>query len=160
MFGGFWTPSRDKKQPLKPGEVQIGDVTARHWATHNQLINAAQFGATLRQVSDKKLKKTDVEGPGLSAGAQAAMWGLVESAPYVREMSDFVKAGDPRQAGGFWSEKLKSYLIPQAVSQTAEALDMGPDMRTVKRKPTGPWQTLETGIPGLRQNVPPAKVSR
>jgi len=156
-FGGLWSPVRDKKQKLKPGEISTPLGTVPRTATHNQALNAMQFGATIRQISETKLRKKDKDAAGLSAGAQAALWGLVDETPYARELRDYVRMRDPRQSGSWMGQKLRSHTVPSLVSELAEQTDKDSKGNIIKRTPKGMAQNIEMGIPGLRQSVPKSK---
>lgn len=153
--GGYY--QQGKKQ--QPGDVQYGGmrisgVDIPRIFLHNPLIEPAQIGATLRRVMDSKLRKSDAENQGVSAGAMAAAVGLVQEIPFVRETTDFDKALNPYERGGWIGNQVKSTVVPQAVSQAAEYFDKDAAGNPVKRKPGTVGEAIKSGIPGLRETVP------
>lgn len=153
MFGGFYTPGQEKRK-LKPGEIMVGGHVVSRYITHHPLLNAAQFGATLAQVANSKLRRKDVETQGIGAGAKAALFGLADETPYVRELESYADLRDPKQWERVMGDKLKGYFAPQFVQNVAEWRDKNAAGEPIERKASTVWQHVEMGIPGLRQNVP------
>ena len=120
-------------------------------------MSAAQIGATIRRVADSKLRKRDKNTQGLSHGAMAAAVGLADATPFVREMTEISKLMNPYERDQWLAEMAKSMVVPQGVQSLADWLDKNDKGETVKRKPTTITQGIESGIPGLRKNVPKAK---
>lgn len=148
-IGGYYQPGQKRKQgDVKAGRIRVYGADIPSWLLHNPLLETLQMGATIRRVADSKLRgQHDPQGVG--AGMLAGALGVVEEAPFVREMVELDKLHDPEKRGQFLNEQAKSILIPSLVQRTAEWMDNG-----VKRKPHTIGQTLESGIPGLRENVP------
>ena len=148
--GGYYRPN----QKRDPKAVQFGDIRLfgheiPSYLLHNPLLETIQFGATIRQVADSKLRKRDTDPQGIPAATVAAMFGLLDEVPFVRESSELNKLRDPYQRAGFAGEFAKSVAVPAALQKVAQWTDPAE-----KRRPTTLWQHIETGIPGLRQNVP------
>jgi len=61
---------------------------------------------------------------------------------------------DPKERQFFLGQLAKGTLVPAAVSNIAQFTD-----KEATRKPSGIVETVETGIPGLRQTVPTKKKS-
>lgn len=162
-IGGYYQGKRDEKD-VKPGDVRMFGVSVPSLLLHTPLLEAMQIGANFHRVMDSRLKKSDedTQGPGMAAMASAI--GLLEEVPFVKETANVSKLLDPKTRMDFVYDIGKNVLIPQLSSQTASYLDkpkggsmvplFGAD--PVKRKPEGLWQTIETGVPGLRKNVPEA----
>ena len=139
---------------------------------HAPVLNTIQLGATVHKVAEEKLRKKDTDAQGFPAGVLAASWGLADEVPFVQ--------GPHRLFGGLASPytrqqtigtEVGSVAIPQAVAWLAQVLDQrretqpenlyqritGPPARL---KPRNIGQSLETRIPGLRENVPLAPANR
>ena len=149
-IGGYYQPN---KKP-KPGEVPYGsirvyghDVPA--YLLHNPLLETLQIGATVRRVSESKLRKKDTDPQGIAAGVGAAAFGVVEQVPFIREQMEIEKARNPYTRERFAAEQTKSIAIPAALQKIAQWTDTAQ-----KRKPRTFAETIKTGIPGLRQQVP------
>jgi hypothetical protein len=115
---------------------------------------AGQMAATARRVMDSKLRLSDTEKQGLGPGTLAALAGITEATPFIREMLDVTKFYDAYQRKQFLAELVKSRLEPQLIQQIAEYMDKDEQGNPVKRKPENYLQTMESGIPILRKNVP------
>jgi hypothetical protein len=155
VFGGF--RQRDEKRKagdVGPGEVLTPAGAAPSWTQHNPWLEVFQVGASARRVEDS-LKKGQERGP--LAGSVAAMLGLAEEVPFVRETTELGKAFDPRSGGYWFGEFMKSLALPQALQWLAGELDTDASGDKIKRKPDTTLEHIETGIPGLRENVPVRK---
>ena len=113
-----------------------------------------QIGATIRRVSDSKLRKKDQNTQGIPAGLAAGAFGLLEEVPFLREMGEVSKVYNPNERGAFVGELAKSAVVPQAVLWAASRGDKNVHGDTARRNPQTILQHIETGIPGLRQRVP------
>ena len=164
-FGGYYQPGqkRDEKD-VKFGSVRVFGVDLPSYLVHNPLLEVLQLGATIRRVADSKMKKKDKETQGITSGVVAGGLGLVEEVPFVKESVELSKALEPRQRKEFAGEFLKGLIVPQIVSWAATRTDKKTSQtrdllfgEPVKRDPETIWQHIETGVPGLRQNVPKKK---
>ena len=108
----------------------------------------------MRRVADSKMKKSDQETQGISAGILAAGLGLVEEVPFVREMMETTKIWNPKERGAFLGELGRSLAVPQAIQWMATSSDKDVTGNATQRKPATAWQHVELGIPGLRKRVP------
>lgn len=153
VFGGFY--NRDDKR--KPGDLQHGEVmtpmgAAPNWTQHNPWLEVFQVGASARRVEDS-LRKGKERGP--LEGSVAAMLGLAQEVPFVRETTELGKAFDPRTGGHWFGEFMKSLAIPQAVQWLAGNLDRDSvSGEPNERKASTVGESIESGVPGLRSNVP------
>jgi len=156
MFGGYYQQGQ-KRDPndAKIGSVKVGSVNIPSFLVHNPLLEVFQLGATVRRVADSKIKG---ETQGLPAGLMAGALGLSDEVPFVREMfGEIPKMFNPRERGAFFGELAKSIFIPQLLQWLANYTDKDQSGNTNPRSPQTPWQHVETGIPGLRKNVPEKK---
>ncbi len=157
MFGGFYQPGTKKKDAIKPDAARIGGVDIDSHFLHNPFVETSQLGATVRKVSDSKLRKGDKETQGLTAGAMAGALGLASEVPFIREMTEIDKLINPSSRNRWLGEFANSMVVPQGVREAAQFFDKDANGEVVKRKPTNVKEAVELGIPGLRQNVPKAK---
>lgn len=145
--GGYdW---REKRRPgsVKAGGFQLYGEDIPRWMTHAPWFELMQFGATIRHVKEQHLKGGAEKG--MSEGAWAAALGMLEETPFVNEWLRMAKATESAKARStFLGQLAESTVVPQAVSSIARATD--PE----KRVPSTFIEHIESGIPGLRQNVP------
>lgn len=155
IIGGYYQ-RQEKKRPgvAKPGTMRLAGLNVPTWMLHNPLLETLQIGATIRRVADAKLRKRDTEAQGIGSGIVAGAVGLTEQVPWVREMLEVAKVGNPYERGAFFGELTKSAVIPQGVQQAARYFDKNAAGETVSRKPRTMWEHVKTGLPGLRQEVP------
>jgi hypothetical protein len=147
---GIFYQRGQKQQPGEPkeGEIQVGDLTVPRWATHYPAAEVAKVAATITKAADLRLRK-GAEPQGITRATIAGLLGLAEELPAVRETLNWEKLADPAQRESFLGEYAKSVLIPGAVQESAKYLDDG-----TKRTPRNILEHLESGIPGLREEVP------
>lgn len=162
VFGGFYQRGQKRKEsdPQYEGARIQGYNIPRNVA-HFPLIEAAQTGATVSKVAESRLKKGSImrlipAGPkqGQFEGVLAAGLGLAEEVPFIGNVMEMSKAFNPQERQQYLGELLKSRLEPQLISQIAEHYDKDAQGNPIKRKPHTITQSLESGIPGLRKNVP------
>lgn len=157
ILGGFYQQGKKPdKNAIPPDAARVGGVTIPATVLEHPLVKAAQIAATVRMVAESKLRKKDKSAQGLGAGALAGAIGLADSVPFVREMTEVSKLMNPYERGQWINELIKSRTEPQLLQSIAQGTDKDAKGNPVKRKPEGLKQTLESGIPGLRQNVPVA----
>lgn len=155
MFGGYYQAGEmRKKEDVAVGGARVGGLDIPRFLLHNPAMEQFQIGATIRRVADSKLSKHDKETQGELSGAIAAGLGLVEEVPFAREAVEAGKIFDPHERAYAGGELLKSMFVPAVVSWMANITDKDAEGNTVQRKPKTALEHIETGIPGLRQNVP------
>ncbi len=171
-FGGFYQPGEKKK--VGPKHIKIGDVNIPAFLVEHPLFTAAQVGANFRQLLDKYRHKDD----RIPIAALATISGLGYEVPQANEIKRLVDlTGDIRSMKKwekFGAETTKGMIEPAALQQLAEITDVKEGAKTnipglafsehtqQKREPKlrrhgfmkYVGQMLETGIPGLRKNVP------
>jgi hypothetical protein len=158
LIGGYYqTGKKQGKDEVAHGNMKVGNVEIPKYLLHNPALENLQIGATIRHVADSKLRKRDKDTQGIPAGIMAAGLGLTEEVPFVREQLEIGKLLNPYERGPWLGYQAKSFIIPQGVQWIADHTDTDTQGNTIKRKPEGALQYLESGIPGLRKNVPPAK---
>jgi hypothetical protein len=155
--GGYYQHGKKRSaEDVEAGGLTIFGQKIPRLFIHNPLLEQLQIGATIRRVADSKLHKKDKEDQGYAAGIMAAYGGLIEETPFVREAEDSLKALDPYQRNKFLGELLKS-AIPGVVEWTARQMDKDAEGNVIQRAPKTPIETLQTAIPGMRENVPERK---
>ena len=161
-IGGSYIQGDKSKDHPNFGDVKIGNFTIPKRLLHNPAIDALMMGATIRHAADMTIKG---EKQGLSSGAVAGMVGLAEDLPFVGEA---MRVGDLKTPSGrqrWMDEQIKSHLVPAGSDALAKLFDKEPEPDrsmlmnmlfgdTVPRKPDGVIQTIESGIPGLRNTLP------
>lgn len=158
VIGGYYQQGeKRKKGDVKVASVRLFGTDIPSFLLHNPLLETMQIGATIRRVADSKVKKSSAEEKGTAEGLYAAAMGLTEEVPFVREMMEVTKAFNPKEKGAFLGELGKSLAIPQLVQWAASDMDRDIHGNIIKRKPTTVMQHIETGIPGLRRDVPKSK---
>lgn len=163
IFGGYFHAGQKRKPgDIKEGEIsspveipktvsQTGDVPS--YMLHSPALEQFQLGSDLRRMSDSKLRKSDKEAAGITNGMMAAGLGLVKQIPVVSEAWDATRAMEFGRQGNFIGGMLSKFN-PQAVQWVARKMDTDSRGDKIKRTPNGVIQSIEAGIPGLRENVP------
>lgn len=158
VFGGYYQQGeKRKKTDIPPDATRVGGVNIPSYYTHNPLVGTAQLGSTVRRVAESKLRKSDKDKQGLTAGMLAGAIGLADATPFVRETTEISKLMNTHERGQWLGEMAKSLLVPQALQSLAQYTDKDAQGNPIKRKPTSIPQAIESGIPGLRKDVPKAK---
>jgi len=128
------------------------------WLQHTPFAIAVKEGSLIHDMIE-----------GNSGSRKRGRQGVVnlarESIPFAYTITDMSKILDPHNPYGFRdyiNSMVTGTAVPQAVQWTAKELDkptpFNPLQETTYRKPKNPWQAIEEGIPGLRKNVPKAKI--
>lgn len=161
VFGGYYQ-EKEKRGPneAKPNSVKLFGVNIPAWLIESPIFQAMEIGATVRRVKDTVIKGSP---KGITEGAIAGALGLAEHVPMIgqgiRINKLFSSASDRKYYIG---ELAKSTLVPAALDYIAKATDPA-DEGTIagkalnpenKRKPETILEHIESGIPGLRENVP------
>lgn len=162
--GGFYEQGeKRKKSDLEPESLRVYGQDIPKQLLHNPLYLAMQVAATARRAADEHLHRGGKE-QGIGGAALAGLFGLGEAVPFVKVFEDIHKAFDPNTRPRLLAEMLKSDTIPQAVQWVAKKMDEDAQGKIIKRTPSfkkgiveGTKQTLKTGIPVLRNEVPKSK---
>ena len=152
--GGFYQPGKRDPKDVKAGGVRIMGQNIPAWLMHAPGFLAMQVGATVRRVSDQYLAGGGQKG--LMAGTKAGLLGLLDEVPFVDAISRLDKLKDAGARGDKAADDLvRNTVVPLGVQNAATYFDKHtPDGDPVKRNPTTLLENVESGIPGLRQNVP------
>jgi hypothetical protein len=147
-FGGYYE-KYEKRKPgdLKAGQSKVFGLTIPAWLQESPIFQTMQLGATVRRVQDKIVHG---EPEGITKGIWAGAMGLVEHEPLIDQPARVMGAiKDPKEREYFLGQLAKSTVVPAAVSNIAQWTDPAET-----RKPSTVLEHIETGIPGLRENVP------
>lgn len=162
-FGGYYQPGEKRDESdAQVGEIVVVGHHIPRWATHVPLLEAAQFGATIRRVMDavaqKEMRSPKDRSP-VAEGLFAAGRGLAEEIPFFSLPKQISRATEGGEKGleKFGGEQVKS-LIPGLVQDAAEYRDRDMKGQPVKRYPQGFTDAVKEGIPGLREQVPSSKL--
>lgn len=158
VIGGYYQPGKRDPKDVKFGSIRLFGWDVPSYLVHNPLLETLQIGATIRRVADSKLRKSDKESQGIGGGMFAGALGLLDEVPFVRQMlGELPKIMDPKERGQYMGEFVKSLTVPQLFDWTARQIDKDKTGEVVKRKPETLGEHIESGIPGLRENVPTAE---
>ena len=147
-FGGYYEKF-EKRKPgdLKAGQTKVFGLTIPAWLQESPIFQTMQLGATVRRVQDKIVHG---EPEGITKGIWAGAMGLVEHEPLIEQPARVMGAiKDPKEREYFLGQLAKGTVVPAGVSNIAQWTDAAEG-----RKPGNIIEHIETGIPGLRQNVP------
>ncbi len=169
-FGGYYQPGekRDEDEP-GAGQTRLFGINIPKYLAHNPMLEAVQFGATVRRVYDGLIKKGHAPVEAGLSGAVRAGVGLAEEVPFIGE--PFRLAKDSESSGFLGKvigENLKEMVVPPDVERIAKATDPGEKPgagnvikrftgfapNTVKRDASNPLRMTEAAIPWLRPMVP------
>jgi len=150
QVGGYYTGEKPKLTAAKFGTIKFLGYNIPSFLLHSPLLEAAQIGATIRHVLDKKIRGAD---QSLGSAVWMSALGLADETPFGHSASTVARLLDPRETSKAGGEIAKSTLVPQLVSNIAEGLDR--DAKgVIPRKTEGPVTAIESGIPGLRETLP------
>jgi hypothetical protein len=163
-LGGYYQQGEKRKPTeIQPGEWKVSGMVIPKQLLHNPYAEIAQYGATIGRVSGSLIKKNGGNTKGPLFGLMGATIGLLDEVPFVRETTTIGRYMDERQALSAIDAKVASVLIPGLVQWSAAQMDkpvpFSPFSATRTRKPKGLTQTLEKGIPGLREELPQRDIS-
>lgn len=161
-IGGFYQPGL-KKNPDDPhfNDIEINGVPISHNLIHAPSALMLQMASTFRRESEASEKKGG-EPQGPLIGSAAAIWGLGEETPFLRETMELSKFG-----GNRWERRhaigsqMRDAISPLGLQWVAKASDVRQGNiltgEPIRRKPTNLTEEIKLGIPGLRQQVPEAR---
>jgi len=155
-IGGYYNPDEKRKAgDVKPGAMRIFGVDVPSFLFHAPIFEAMNMGASLRRGLGAKQTLPDA--------AMASAMGLLEHVPFVNEVFRLHDFRNAKTRSQFINEFAKQSIEPLALQKLAEWTDRSRPLQasdlltgegTNKRAPEGLGQTLESGVPGLRGNVP------
>ena len=168
-FGGYWQPG-EKRDPkdVQAGHLRFGDVNLPFYLTTNRFFALCQMGATMRRTMDYYQKKGK-EGGAETGGARAIL-GAAQEIPFFEtpmrlgESVGKVVRGT-ETLSQYAGEQTRDILIPPEIQRLARAQDSDNAIKyfltgqgqATKRQAKSFKEEIETGVPGLRKNVPKGK---
>jgi len=153
ITGYYGTTKEDKR---KLGTMKIGGVEIPAFLQESPALATLQMGATVGHVWDHYQMK-GMSG-GLVAGAAYATSGEIQRVPFLDTPARIAEhTRTPESLAVFAGSMASSIMNPAAVQQIARWTD--PEGNAAAdagnpRKPTTATQSIEMGIPGLREDVP------
>jgi len=148
LFGGYYQKDNKDKNGLKPGSIKVAGHEVPVWLLESPIFQTMQLGATIRKVKDAKVSGGGTKGT--MEGVWAGAMGLASHEPLVDAPERFFKVFDGgKERDRYFDQLAQSTLEPALLNNIADWVD-----GDKARKPTDLKQTMEMGIPGLRQNVP------
>jgi hypothetical protein len=152
LFGGVPQPGDKKRHAaIKPEEGKIGDTDIPSQIFHGAPASMLQLGAGIAHVFQREVGKEGATEAALEAIAGNYKEWFERTIPYTdqaRRMSNTMQYG--RGAGEVLGNQIRSMTVPQIVQQEAKR----EDPRKGYPKPRNIKEDIESGIPGLRKNVP------
>jgi hypothetical protein len=153
LAGGYWQRGvqRDEDE-IQPGELEIFGQRIPRWATHFPALEVLQMGSTLRRAYDRSIEEKGEEPQqAIPKSIFTAAGGLLGEVPLFEQPTQLMERFKMGEWDKLLGDQFKS-LDPQLIQNIANWTDRE-EGKTVKRAPENPWESLETGIPGLRQRV-------
>jgi hypothetical protein len=154
--GGYYQPGEKRR----PGDVAAGTykmfgVQIPHLLAHAPIIEAMQFGASVRRAMDYMNTAGRVHhkmptGGDVSSATMAAAMGLLKEAPLIRGAEQGPKLFTPNDEGAKARRQyIKSFVVPQGLTDVAKWMDSAPGRKTATI-----GQEIQSGIPGMRESLP------
>ena len=147
---GYYKPST-KRMAGEPGmgTVTVGGVNIPSWLLENPALETLQLGATMGHVWDHYQVKG--ESGGLIAGAAFGARGAAARLPFLEEPGRVMEQTQTPEQTGVWAGQLAgSILEPLGAQQIAQWTDPEGTARKAKTF----TESVEMGVPGLRETVP------
>ena len=161
-FGGFYQPGeKRKKNDVPAGSMRVYGKDVPSFLLDHPVFQAFQVGATTYRVAQAKMKKGDREAQGWLTGMGAAYLGLIDETPFGGEIvqAGQIIGGDPAERQYRWGEFVKGLVDPAALQYLAKEGDNDKQGNPVNRKPRTVLEHIESGIPGLRKELPKRDIS-
>lgn len=157
-FGAMYDEQR-RKHAGEPdyGEIRVNGVTIPKELLHSPAFSLMMATALARRVFDQETSKEQrkalpVErGAAVASGAGHAVLGVANTIPFLEEPQQLYEALKSGSGMSDYLGKQVSSNVPQALKDIAKWTD---SEQALKRHPQGFAQEVESGIPGLRENVP------
>lgn len=173
MFGGYYQPGKRDPDDVKAGQIKAFGVKLPRWVGHIPLLEAAQFGATIRRVYDSMSKKGKEPADAAKEGTIAAAKGMIKEVPFIDPLLDAGHGpgailGTEGERSKFVGGQIKS-VIPGAI-QSGRAFDYGPEgtlggalnpfgsQEPVKREQKTVGEVVKEGFLPTRKTLPISSV--
>lgn len=162
LFGASHFYQKGVPQPdgLDEGDVMFMGAKIPRWLADNPYLVTMKIGASLRSTYDyyRTEQNKSVFEAANSALIKTGVNAMKET-PILGTPSELIKWMEGNTGDWFLYSQIKSTLEPRILQEIAEWTDNENNWydviggKRIKRKPESKWEALETGIPGLRENV-------
>lgn len=154
VVGGYYSGPR-KKGDLEAGDLNVAGVKLPHWMLHTPLLEALQFGATIRRARDQAGRSYKQKDLSMFTGVLPATRGVISQVPFAGGSEQITRATKSKDAfEKYVGGQAQGFIEPQLIKELAEFSDYKNGQLT-KRDAQTFMDKLKTGIPGLRQQVKP-----
>jgi len=154
VVGGYYSGPR-KKGDLEAGDLKVAGIKLSHWMLHTPLLEALQFGATIRRARDEAGRAYNKRDLNMFTGVLPATRGVVSQVPFAGGTEQITRATKSKDAfEKYIGGQAQGFIEPQLIKELAEFSDYKNGQLT-KRDSKTFMDKLKTGIPGLRQQVKP-----
>ena len=159
--GGYYLDSEKRRaDDVAHGTFKIGGFTVPHLIAHNPVLEAMQFGATVRRAMDATnyagIHNSSVDRTHSLPGAVfAAGSGLIRETPLVdatSRVANLLNTGS--QGDRARSQWMASIFVPGGVRDIAAGIDKLQGVPDRDTKPAGVFGPLLKALPGTRQMLP------
>ena len=152
IVGGYYTGPR-KKGDLQAGDLVVAGVHMPHWAMHTPMLEALQFGASIRRAREAAGKSYKQKDLNMFTGIVPSLGAIAKQIPFAEQAEQVtkgLKSTDAflRYAGG----QAQSVLDPQLVKNIAEFTDYS-NGQWNKREAKTFMEKLQSGFPGTREQL-------
>jgi hypothetical protein len=152
LVGGYYTGPR-KKGDLQAGDLVVAGVHMPHWAMHTPMLEALQFGASIRRAREAAGKSYRQKDLNMFTGIVPSLGAVAKQIPFAEQAEQVtrgLKSTDAflKYAGG----QAQSVLDPQLVKNIAEFTDYS-NGQWNKREAKTFMEKLESGFPGSREQL-------
>ena len=152
IVGGYYTGPR-KKGDLQAGDLVVAGVHMPHWAMHTPMLEALQFGASIRRAREAAGKSYKQKDLNMFTGIVPSLGAVAKQIPFAEQAEQVtkgLKSTDAflRYAGG----QAQSVLDPQLVKNIAEFTDYS-NGQWNKREAKTFMEKLQSGFPGTREQL-------
>ena len=152
LVGGYYTGPR-KKGDLQSGDLVVAGVHMPHWAMHTPMLEALQFGASIRRAREAAGKSYKQKDLNMFTGIVPSLGAVAKQIPFAEQAEQVtkgLKSTDAflRYAGG----QAQSVLDPQLVKNIAEFTDYS-NGQWNKREAKTFMEKLQSGFPGTREQL-------
>jgi hypothetical protein len=149
--GGYYTGKR-RKDDLAAGDLVVFGVHMPHWALHTPLLEALQFGASIRRARDKAGKSYRQKDLNMFTGVVPAGAAVLKQVPFAQQAEQLTKIKNADAFYKYVGGQAQSVIDPQLIKNIAEFTDYS-NGQWNKREAKTFMEKLESGFPGTRQQL-------
>ena len=156
-FGGYYEKGKKKgENEAEFGGMRLFNTNIPRWLVHNPMLEALQFGASLRRAIEEKQKNKKEDSP-----ITEALWktskGLAEEIPFVDMPRRFIDSGSTaKSVENFIGDLIAGSVTLPDLARVAKTMDKDEQGKPVLRQKGLIGSTVQN-IPGLRKLVPEYK---